>query len=228
MPLYRIADLTVAMEPQGRTRRLAQAYITDAATAPDVTIEVDRQKLKQRFPALTESYGEYLQSGEQFYMALAEHCGMMLHASSVAVDGKAYLFTGPCGTGKSTHTGLWLRYLGDRAHILNDDKPAVRLNEGRLYAYGTPWSGKHGRNSNECVPLQAICVLHQAKENTIQKMPQERAVAALMEQTTRKIPASAMEKLLDVLDAIVRADCMYEMGCNMDISAAELAYNTMR
>ena len=53
-------------------------------------------------------------------------------------------------------------------------------------------------------------------------------MAALMEQTTRKIPASAMEKLLDVLDAIVRADCMYEMGCNMDISAAELAYNTMR
>ena len=81
--------------------------------------------------------------GEAFYARLLQYDGMLLHASCVEKDGKAYLFSAKSGTGKSTHTHLWLRAFPD-SRIINDDKPAVRRMDGTFYACGTPFSGKNG------------------------------------------------------------------------------------
>lgn len=75
---------------------------------------------------------------------------LMLHGSTVSVDGKAYLFAAPCGTGKSTHTRLWRELFGQRAIMVNDDKPFLQITSDRVLAYGSPWSGKHGLASNVC------------------------------------------------------------------------------
>ena len=73
---------------------------------------------------------------------------MLLHSSAVVVDGYAYLFSADSGTGKSTHTGLWKQHFGDRAYIINDDKPAIRKVDGEWYVFGTPWSGKTDTSVN--------------------------------------------------------------------------------
>ena len=65
---------------------------------------------------------------------LAEQDVLMLHGSTVAVDGEAYLFTAPCGTGKSTHTRSWMTLFGDRAIMVNDDKPFLTISSSGVMA----------------------------------------------------------------------------------------------
>ena len=104
----------------------------------------------------------YVQSGSIFYSHLVKFGGMMLHASAVALDGEAYLFSGPSGMGKSTHTRLWKQCFPE-AEIFNDDKPALRELGGIWYAYGTPWCGKDGINKNMKVPLKPSAFCAEAK-----------------------------------------------------------------
>ena len=77
----------------------------------------------------------------------------LFHGSVIAVDGEAYLFTAKSGTGKSTHTRLWREMLGDKAVMVNDDKPFLRVMDDHVLVYGSPWNGKHGLGCNMCVPL---------------------------------------------------------------------------
>ena len=87
---------------------------------------------------------EYTWFGYRFYCELIHHSGFFLHASAVSLDNRAYLFSADSGTGKSTHTGLWLEYFGKgRAFLINDDKPALRKGDSGYLACGTPFSGKH-------------------------------------------------------------------------------------
>ena len=132
---YRIAGLTVKMEAFGFTRDLAQPYGIAPCSQADITIEVDFQDLKTAYPDAPEEIFEYLVTGRDFYTKLIEHSGMMLHASAIAVDGRAYLFSADSGVGKTTHTRLWRQVFGDeKVTIINDDKPALRLRDGTWYA----------------------------------------------------------------------------------------------
>ena len=91
---------------------------------------------------------------------------LLFHGSTVALDGAAYLFTAPCGTGKSTHTRLWREAFGE-AVMVNDDKPFLRFTTEGVLACGAPWSGKHGLDTNIAVPLRGICILERGSENRI-------------------------------------------------------------
>ena len=176
---YKIANLTIRMSTFGRTLTQAEPYRCEPAE-PDIVITSNWQTLQAKQPHLSDEDCEYLCTGASFYRQLLNFDGMLLHASAVVVDGYAYLFSAPCGTGKSTHTRLWLQAFGDRAFILNDDKPALRFEDGAWYAYGTPWSGKHDISANVRVPVAGICFLHQAKENTIRPFSGPKAIFSLL------------------------------------------------
>ena len=87
-----------------------------------------------------------------FAQAVILREGLSIHASAVVSDGKAYLFLGKSGTGKSTHARLWLKNIPG-SHLLNDDNPAVRLIDGSPVAFGTPWSGKTPCYRDESAPV---------------------------------------------------------------------------
>lgn len=87
-----------------------------------------------------------------------------VHASAVVLGDRAFLFLGSSGTGKSTHSTLWLRNFPG-ARLLNDDNPAIRIRDGRVLAYGTPWSGKTPCYINENWPVGGIVRLRQAPYN---------------------------------------------------------------
>lgn len=231
MSLYNIADLKVEMDLIGDLclSRCA-AYICDTESSPDIIIKDKESEIEQnrkKHPEMTRSEWEYMLYGNEFYRNLINYDGMLLHASAVVVDGRAYLFSAPCGTGKSTHTALWLRLFGDRAYIINDDKPAIRICNDEFYVYGTPFSGKHDISRNTRAKLGGICFISQAAENKIYPMPPNEIIVSMLDQTVRHLGMDAMERMLTTLDKLLRRMQVYKLECNMDISAAKLSYQTM-
>lgn len=227
--IYNICGLAVECDFRFLTMTArAEKYLSGGA--PEIRVPFQPEKfewLKQQEPSLDDDNCEIICTTESFYMQLLGYGGFMLHSSAVVMDGGAYLFSAPSGTGKSTHTALWLELFGERAAILNDDKPAILLREDGIFACGTPWSGKSDLNLNLCVPLRGICVLERSPENFIEPLPAEKAVYALLNQTLRPEEPAAMSALLGHIDRVTENIPMWRMGCNISTEAAGLAYEVM-
>ena len=149
---------------------------------------------------------------------------LMLHGSTVAVDGEAYLFTAACGTGKSTHTRLWREVFGDRAVMVNDDKPFLKLDADRVLACGSPWTGKHGLGSNVSLPLRGICILKRGTEDRIRRISADDAREMLNHQCfhlERDDPAPL------IVEMLMERVALWEMECTKEPSAALTAWNAM-
>lgn len=182
-----------------------------------------RQK-KEEMPHLSLDDHEYMWTGEAFYNELLKHDGMMLHSSCVEKDGYAYLFSAKSGTGKSTHTHLWLKNL-EGTRIINDDKPALVLENGKWYACGTPFSGKTDENVDVKVPIRALVFLHRSEKNEVKRMPVVQAIGMLLSQTIRPNSKELAEKMLELADKLLTEVPVFSLGCNMDDDAAIVAYN---
>ena len=114
-----------------------------------------------------------------FAFAAAPLETLLVHASVIRHAGYGYLFTAPSGTGKSTHTWLWHKYI-EGCDLMNDDNPVVRIVDGETRIYGSPWSGKTPCYRNIWAPVGAITRLEQKPENTIRRMATVEAFAALL------------------------------------------------
>ena len=182
------------------------------------------KKKKEEIPHLSLDEHEYMWTCEAFYNELLRHNGMMLHSSCVEKDGFAYLFSARSGTGKSTHTHLWLKNL-EGTRIINDDKPALVYDNGKWYACGTPFSGKTDENIDVKIPVRAITFLHRSEKNTVKKIPPFRAVGLLLEQTIKPADRSLAENMLELADLLLREVPVFSLGCNLDDDAAVIAYN---
>ena len=228
MNYYRIADLTVQMDTFGRTKEQAALYACPACSSPDIRIQSEPERVKAAYPHLSDEECEYLASGSSFYRQLLDFDGMMLHSSAVIMDGKAYLFTADSGTGKSTHTRLWQQaFGGDRARILNDDKPAVRLVDGVWYAYGTPWSGKTAMNENVSAPVAGVAIIERAPENSIHPAGGLETVRVLLRQVNKPNDSRLRGRVLELLDDLMNRVPVWKLQCNMDPEAARVAYEAM-
>ena len=167
----------------------------------------------------------------------------LFHGSCIAVDGEGYLFTAPSGTGKSTHTRLWRELFGERAVMVNDDKPLLKVVGGgecssaeqpvesttpTVYVYGTPWDGKHRLSTNICVPLKGLCVLERGEANSIERVSKQEVYAQLLQQVYRPSEPEMLVKTMQLVDALCEAVPLYRLCCNMDLEAARIAYNGMQ
>lgn len=225
---YYIAGLIVAMDSYGRIAEQAEPYKIVEPQAVDISIQSEWCTLKEKYPYLSDSDGEYLATGKSFYKQLLDYDGLMVHSSAVVMDGKAYLFTADSGTGKSTHTNLWIRQFGNRSFILNDDKPALRLIDGVWYAYGTPWSGKNDISANLGAPIAGIACIERGIENQISLLSGKEAVLRMFKQVNRKTNDNAFRiKLLDLLDKLMTQVPIWKLKCNMEPEAAIVAYEAM-
>ena len=152
---------------------------------------------------------------------------LLFHGSVIAVDNTAYLFTAKSGTGKSTHTRLWREQFGDRAVMVNDDKPFLQLTNHGVIAHGSPWNGKHRLGSNISVPLKAICILERSAENWIKPISPAQALPMLFQQSQRPQNPANMPKYMELIDKLANGVEFYRMGCNMDPEAALISYEAM-
>lgn len=189
----------------------------------------DYEKLRKQYPHLSIEECEYSCAGAEFYMKLLKHQGFMIHASAVEKEGKAYLFSAPSGTGKSTHAQLWRQtFKGEPIRIINDDKPAVCLQNGVFYACGTPFSGKTDKNENRKAPIQGLCMLHRGKTNKIQKITSGEALPLILPQTLFYGDEEETNLLLSFLDRFLQSVPVYKMECTMEEEAAKTAYFCMK
>ena len=225
---YKIAGLTVKLESFGRTMEQAEPYRCEPCEAVDAEVSTKGFDLERLVPGETPDLQEYLISGAVFYRELIRFGGMMLHSSAVVVDGKAYLFTANPGVGKSTHTGLWVEQFKDRdAYVLNDDKPAIRFQDGTWYAYGTPWSGKHDISRNIGVPLAGIAVLERGETNEIQRFSGPEAIRALLKQMNRPGIAEIRIRLMALINELFTHVPIWKLRCTIDPEAVKVAYEAM-
>ena len=166
------------------------------------------------------------------YRKIAEKCPewdrILFHGSCISVDGQGFLFTAKSGTGKSTHTRLWRELLGEKAVMVNDDKPILHVSESGVTVFGTPYNGKHRLGCNTSVPLTALCILERAAENSIVRITKDEAYAMLLQQVYRPQSSESLRRTLMLIDRLAANTALYRLGCNMDISAAETAYNAMK
>ena len=191
-------------------------------------IRQDRFKPEYYPPNTPEDLFVYMESARLFAFHLLKHDGFYLHASAVEVDGKAYLFSANSGVGKSTHARLWQKVHGDKAQVINDDKPALRCLDGVWYAYGLPWCGKDGINQNRRVPLAGICFLTRGKENKIRPLTPPEVIPRMLPQTIYQLfTHEDLTTMLGHVDKLLSRIPVFELACLPDEAAARLSYETM-
>ena len=230
--IYSICGYNVEYEPKySRLRDRSQKYIAeDQTVTPDFSLEITDEDIDahiKRFP-MERELAEYVVAGVKFYNETILRGAFFLHSAALAVNGEGFVFTGPCGAGKSTHASLWRKHFGDKVISVNDDKPAVRIIDGVPYICGTPFSGKHDINTNVKVPLCGISILCQSKENSISKISAAQAIPVLMEQTLRPDNVQKMNALFTLLDETLCKVPVYKFCCNISDEAVMLSYNTMK
>ena len=151
-----------------------------------------------------------------------------VHSSVIVCHDEAVMFLGESGTGKSTHTRLWRENIAG-ATLLNDDSPFVGLRDGRVVAYGSPWSGKTPCYKNESYPIRAIVRLSQAPHNKMRQLRSLQAIGALLPSLP---PAFAFDEKLEdavmnVLSAVVSKVPVYHLECLPNSEAAQLSHDTI-
>ena len=232
--VYRIAERTIEIRSlYSYVQELCAAYRADGVNeAPDFVVEIGPADIAfERSRAGDEWSDAYLET-LAVYRKIAERMPdydtVLFHGSCVSVDGTGYLFTARSGTGKSTHARLWRELLGERAVMVNDDKPLIRVGESSAVIYGTPWNGKHHLGSNISVPLKAVCILKRGESNRIEPLGADEAYPEMLQQAYRPMDRDAMRKTLSLLDRLSGSVRFWRLFCNTDIEAAGIAYEAMK
>lgn len=221
------------------TRDFCKDYLCDREPIFSISvsmkdIEFEREKSAREdaleghpVRAYSDSYLETLAVQRKITEELLDRDILLFHGSVIAVDGQGYLFTAKSGTGKSTHTRLWRQHFGDRAVMVNDDKPFLQITSDGVIAYGTPWMGKHGLGANIAVPLKAICILNRDEENRIERIAAKDAVLMLLQQSSRPRQPQQMVKYMELIDKLAAETAFCRLWCNMNPEAVEVAYENM-
>ena len=158
-----------------------------------------------------------------YALATANKQTALFHSSVVSFQDKAYMFVGKSGTGKSTHSRLWLKYI-EGTELINDDNPVVRIHDdGSILVYGSPWSGKTPCYRNVSYPLGAIVLLEQAPQNVIRRLKPLEAYAALMISISGKRWDSRLaEGLHETENLLVTHASIWHLDCLPDEDAARV------
>jgi hypothetical protein len=152
---------------------------------------------------------------------------LMVHASVVAYEGGAYMFLGRSGTGKSTHSSLWLKYI-DNTYLLNDDNPVIRVEGDEVNIYGTPWSGKTPCYKNEVFSLKAVVRLSQAPHNLIRKLPALQAYASLMPACScMRWDRRSTDALHKTVEKVITRVAGWHLECLPDEDAAHTCHSAV-
>lgn len=244
----RIADLVVRIDNRyGFLRQFCEAYIVadelDSAfsvSAPDDEIRDALQTLYDQDEAAVPGDPLYVhQMGyceaqcihRRICQEMIRYDAVMLHAATIAYDGEAYAFSADSGTGKSTHIRLWMEQFGARVQVVNGDKPMLRLIDGVIYAFGTPWCGREGMNTNMRAPLCALCFLERSGENSITPIAPVEVYRRIFDQLQWTFDAhdeAIMDRFYSLVERIVGSVRSFVLRCNMKPEAAHVALKGIR
>lgn len=227
----RISDLTVRLTGlHQHTLDFCRDYIVESedfdlwvtATEEDTLAEIARHS-GGGSPEYYEKICLYRQIAEKL-LALDR---FVYHGAAVEVQGKAYVFTAPPGTGKSTHVALLKKHFGDAVAIINGDKPILKVEENEITVCPCPWAGKERWQTKKQAPLGGIVLLMRSETNAIRKIdPSEYLEKLILQAFTPEDPEGFL-KTLELMDKVSQSVPFYLLECNISRAAAETSYKMM-
>ena len=229
MPIYRIAEINMKIEPRyEETINCLEPYLTDSDTF-DFEVPIDPEEFAEFLANSLHPNNPNLNEGPYIYTyicrkVLREYEGFFFHSSCLALDGEGYVFTALSGTGKSTHTRNWCKYFGDRVTMINDDKPIFRKIDGKFFVCGTPWMGKSNIGCNMIAPIKAVYVLQRGEENSAELVSPGAVLKQLMEATLLPRTKEDMQKQLSLFNDMFTRVPIILLSCNKDVDSARVAY----
>ncbi len=153
---------------------------------------------------------------------------LMMHASVIRNGDEGFVFLGKSGTGKSTHSRLWLEHI-EGSELLNDDNPVVRIIDGKAIVYGTPWSGKTPCYRNEEALLKGIVKLEQAPRNQIKTLSLLQAYAIVLPAcSSMRWEEEIAAGIHRTVEKLVSTVACYRLYCLPDKAAADLSASTIK
>ena len=236
--VIRLADVNIGISSiYNEIVLLCRDYLTDGEPAFCVSVspeDIEQEQMKNIREAEAEgippvkyrpSYLETLAVYRKIAVQMLDRDTLLLHGAVIAVGDRAWLFTAPSGTGKTTHIRLWLENIAG-SYVVNGDKPLIRVGED-VTVYGTPWAGKEGMQRNTGVRLCGIVLLERGAENNIGRITLSQALPVLIQQSYRPNDRGAVEKTLALIAKLAGRIPLYRLSCNMLPEAALTAYHTL-
>ncbi len=229
----RIADLTIEIHNQYTyVENLCRDYLVANVTEPDMRIVPTEADIAHEFALADVAISRPYAEGICVYRLICRQLpaafqSFLLHGAVIDYEGRGYIFTAQSGTGKSTHIALWQKCFGESVRIVNGDKPILRFVGENLYAYGTPWCGKEGLQTNMSVPVVGICFLERALHNEIRRISAEDALTRIFQQILTPNDLETLDALVPLLDRTLTQIPCYLLKCNISEDAARVAYAGM-
>lgn len=232
MFVIKLADLYIEIDNRfDHVERFCRGYIAEGGGSVDFAVSVSDDDLKKESELAQTAFSDGALECTAVYRKICteilRYDAFFIHSSVVAVDGAAYAFAARSGTGKSTHASLWLKRFGNRAFIVNGDKPIMRFTGKGLTVYGTPWCGKEGMNTNTSVPLKALCFLQRGEVNIIRRASQRESIDRIFGQLLIPRDKQSLSAMLDLTDRLVREIPMYLLECDISDEAVNVSFNGM-
>lgn len=229
--IYDIAGLRIFINNRCKfTDAFCKAYLSEDQSSPaDLTAVVTEEEFRQE-KSLSENFPDGYIENICLYRCICRQLPvldrMLLHAAILEYDGNAYAFLGRSGTGKSTHTGLWIKHL-QGVKIVNGDKPILQKTQNDFLAYGTPWMGKEGLGTNTVAPLKGLCFLEQAKENTIARLTPAQAASRIFQQVLLPEEEDNAARTLELIDDMVSNIPCYLLKCTISEDAVKTSFEAL-
>ena len=230
----KISDFNIEIKNRYHPSDKAFKLWNDNTKETNVTIEVDDGDLEYE-KSISETKGsdgyfEVVAIQRKLAEWLPLHGAFVLHSATFDVDGVGVAFAAHSGTGKTTHMNLWQQLLGDRMVVVNGDKPIVRFFDeepNTPYAYGTPWNGKERLGCNMRTPLKHICFIERSETNYVEKVQKQDVINRIFNQVYMPKDPVAVANTMTLIDRLLSCTDLWIIHCNMEPSAAEVAYNTI-
>ena len=229
--VYEIANLRVRIENQYEyTTKFCREYLSaDQASPVDITATVTEEefaKEKAQSSEFSDGYIENICLYRSLCLQLPRFQRMLLHASVLEFDGNAYAFLGRSGTGKSTHTRLWMQTIKN-CRIVNGDKPILEKTDEGFIAHGTPWRGKENWGEKRSALVKGLCFIEQAKENSIVKLSPSETSVRLFQQILLPTEMQEVGATLDMLDRFIAKTPAYLLQCDISKKAVETSFTAL-
>ena len=223
-----LAGLNVEAETRyGFVENLTADY-RSTADSVDFSVAVTDNDIRSEAEASEIRYGAGYLESIALYRKIAEklpyYDAVVFHGAVIAYKGRAYAFTARSGVGKTTHIRLWLERFGKDVHILNGDKPILRVIDGVVYAAGTPWRGKEGYGIPEMLPLEAVAFINRAEEPRAARITTSEALTRFASQVYIPNEPRAALASLSVLNKIISGVKLYDVWANMKPESAEITF----
>lgn len=228
----KIAGLSVEIDNKyGYIENLAKDYLTENGCDFKVSVSSDKiaqEKNSSPYDNLSDGYCESICIYREIAERLPEYDAFVFHGCAIAHAGCAYLFTAQSGVGKTTHARNWLSRFGNEVHILNGDKPIIRIIDGAPYVSGTPWQGKENYGVNETLPLKAIVFLERGETNVASVASKSDCLVKLMKQIyLPRANAVSLSKTMRLADKILDTVSLLRLSCNKEEESAQVAFNAL-